>query len=354
MVTKLALQNFRSFTESVFSFSNQTVFVGENGVGKTNVLEALTLLSTGKSMRTTKSEEIIHQGKEVARIKAKIVSDEETEVFEVVLTKGFLEEGGLPKNTPRKRLLIDNTPKRSVDYAGKFKTVLFQPQDMELINASPSIRRAFLDTVLTQTDRQYRRALLSYEKGLRQRNKLLWKLRELGGSRTTLYFWDKLLIKEGNYISDKRYEFITFLNEHAEFGGNIYKAQYDKSAISESRLKQYEREEVQAGVTLVGPHRDDMLFYSEDKEFEEGKDLSHYGSRGEQRMGVLWAKLNELEYIAHTTGDRPTLLLDDIFSELDHKHRQLVYEASLKQQTIFTTADPHYITEFSGIDKIQL
>ncbi len=133
--------------------------------------------------------------------------------------------------------------------------------------------------------------------------------------------------------------------------------EYDKSAISESRLDQYKDEEVAAANTLVGPHRDDFLFRIKENKSErvkEDRDLARYGSRGEQRMGVLWLKLAELSFVESTTDEKPVLLLDDIFSELDHEHREIVMEFVGNQQTIITTADPHNIKNLKKVEKIEL
>ena len=112
------------------------------------------------------------------------------------------------------------------------------------------------------------------------------------------------------------------------------------SAISEGRLEQYKNEEVSSATTLVGPHRDDFIFKLNDRE------LSSFGSRGEQRMGVLWIKLAELSFVESTTEVKPTLLLDDIFSELDHAHRKLVLDTIQNHQVIMTTSDEHYVPKF--------
>ena len=206
---------------------------------------------------------------------------------------------------------------------------------------------------------------MSYEKGLRQRNRLLYRIREEGASRGQLLFWDRLLIKNGDYISQKREEFIDFTNDKGKLparnryaqsvaGGNDqdFSLDYDKSAISEARLEQYAEEEVAAATTLVGPHRDDYCFRL--KKNKKARDLNRYGSRGEQRMGVLWLKLAELSYIEKTTEEKPTLLLDDIFSELDNEHREIVMKTVGSQQTIITTADPHFVKSLKKVEKIEL
>jgi DNA replication and repair protein RecF len=296
--------------------------VGDNAVGKTNILEALFILSTGKSFKTSSDIECIQYNKNLTRI----IGD----TLEVVITNG-------DNNWQKKKLMVNGVPKRQIDFAGNFKVVLFGPWDMDLVTDGPSLRRKFLDTVLSQTDREYRRSILSYEKGVRQRNRLLWRIREEGVARSQLLFWNQLLIKNGNYITDQREKFINNTNKYQLQIPNNYQLQYDRSVISEGRLEQYAREEVASATTLVGPHRDDFIF------FDGERKLDSYGSRGEQRMGVLWLKMAELKYIEEMTGDKPTLLLDDIFSELDHEHRKIVLDTIVDHQVIMTTADKHYV-----------
>jgi len=158
-------------------------------------------------------------------------------------------------------------------------------------------------------------------------------------------FWDKLLIKNGNYVTAKRREFIEFVNGRPKINDQEFSLVYDDSTISESRLEQYAQEEVYAATTLVGPHRDDMQFKISNAKKKNAKlrDLARFGSRGEQRMGVLWLKIAELEYIKQEAEEDPTLLLDDIFSELDHAHRDIVVKIAKQYQSVITTADPHYL-----------
>ena len=345
-ITKIHLTDFRSFTDKLLSFSSKTtVIVGPNAIGKTNILESIFLLSTGKSFRARIEEEMINYGQELARVKGLIGENK----LEVLLTRGEIKITNTSvSKVSKKRLLVNGIPKRLVDFAKNFHVVLFAPQDMDLVTESPSLRRRFLDILLSQADYEYRRCLLSYDKGLRQRNRLLIKIREEGVSRSQLYFWNNLLVKNGDYLAKKREEFIGFVNQTPSFNSKSYELKYDKSSISQMRLDQYKEEEVMAGTTLVGPHRDDFVF------FESQRDLSSYGSRGEQRMAVLWLKLAELSYLEKSLQEKPTLLLDDIFSELDHEHRDIVSEMTKGQQTIITTADPHFITEISGLEKIDL
>lgn len=363
-IAKISLSNFRNFKDETFKFSTQrNIIVGPNASGKTNILESVFLLSTGKSFRARIEEEMINYAQDLARVGGSIVGEEVgTPVgtnLEVVLTRGEISLGVSPDRTTRvarKKLLVNGLGKRLIDFAGNLKTVLFGPWDLDLVTESPSKRRKFLDTVLSQVDREYRRASLSYDKGLRQRNRLLYRIREEGIARSQLLFWDKLLIKNGDYISKIRGEFLDYVNGTPPLDTQVFTLDYDRSAISETRLEQYAREEVAAATTLVGPHRDDFIFKIQNSKSKTHKDrdLARYGSRGEQRMGVLWLKLAELTFVEKSSGDKPVLLLDDIFSELDHEHRDLVNIASKNQQTIITTADPHFIEGFEKVEKIVL
>lgn len=362
-IPKVQLSNFRNFKDRLFEFSKETtVVVGPNASGKTNLLESLFLLATGKSIRASVVEEMVNYNEEIARVKGVLIDKKGDKPsgtnLEVVLTRGEISVGDSPDRTEKvakKRVLINGAGKRLIDFAGTFRAVLFGPWDMELVTESPSTRRKFFDTILSQVDREYRRASLSYRKGLRQRNKLLYKIREEGLSRSQLAFWDKLLIKNGDYLSQKREEFIEFVNGTKSLDHKDFELVYDRSAISEGRLQQYAKEEIAAATTLVGPHRDDFEFMVKDKKKDDSfRDLSKYGSRGEQRMGVLWLKLAEISYIEEETGEEPSLLLDDIFSELDDNHRKIVLNAAKGQQTIITTADPHTIEDFEKLEKIKL
>ena len=347
----LSLQHFRNYTKSRFEFSPQITFlVGQNAIGKTNLLEAVFLLAVGKSFHANLEIEMINYHQPLARIKGQIATDEEDIDLEIVLTQGSLNG----EKTPRKKFLVNGVSRRLRDFQGNFYASLFGPWEIELTSGSPSARRRYLDFVLSQTDREYRRSLVSYEKGLRQRNKLLERIRDENLPRSQLAFWDRLIIKNGDYLTSSRESFINFLNDYFKSQPGELSTHfivYDKSAISENRLIQYEKEEVAAGKTLVGPHRDDLIFEIRSSP-QDTRNLASFGSRGEQRLTILNLKLGELAFIEEATGERPTLLLDDILSELDHSHRQLVMQTVDKQQTIITTSDPHYIKEFSSSAKV--
>lgn len=341
----LSLQNFRNFSKREFRPSPETTLIlGPNTSGKTNILEAIALLATGKSFRAGVEQEMIRHGKEIARIKGEIKNKEGKENLEIVLTTGQVAG----ERAPKKRYLINGVGKRMMDFVGNLRVVFFGPEDLELVVNSPSVRRDYLDSVLEQVDRDYRRASLSYQKGLRQRNRLLEAIRDKGKPKSGLFFWNRLLVENGELISQKREEFIEFINGQPEHFWQM-RLSYDKSVISPERLARYEEQEIAAGVTLVGPHRDDFVISlinadsNAEKRGKEPRSLHTYGSRGEQRVAVFSLKLAELEFMTEKTGERPVLLLDDIFSELDHAYRKRLLEVIPKQQTIMTTTDIHLV-----------
>lgn len=347
IIKNLILQNFRSYKKKSFEFSQTTtLIIGDNGAGKSNILEAVFLLATGRSFRAERDEEMILYGQEFGRVTGifhpggENIHTSEVSELAVLLSKP-------------KRFLVNNVPKRKMDFIGNLNCVLFRPEDIDLILGSPSVRRHYWDNVLEQTDREYRRCNLSYQKGLRQRNKLLERIRDGEAERKQLLFWDELLIKNGEVITQKREEFLKYINIKLQGQNLKLHLEYDASRISPVRLKQYEVNEVAAAKTLIGPHRDDFKFIVQRKG-KAAKDLSIYGSRGEQRMAVLAVKLNELEFIEKVVGEPPLLLLDDIFSELDHDNRRKVFELMDRQQTIMTTADKHLIPKLTNLTVIQV
>lgn len=351
------LQNFRSYTKSEFSFSKDTtIVVGPNTLGKTNLIEAIYLLATGKSFKTSNELGLIRFGEELARVSGQITSEvarrdsSEVETLEVLI------------NIQTKKYLVNGVSKRRVDFAGNLKVVLFSPTDLDIVIGSPIHRREFLDGVLEQVDREYRIATADYVRALRQRNALLENVQKTGIRNDKRFeYWDELLISTGQLITARREDFIAFINNEKK---DVFDSQitYDKSVISVERLLQYRDAEAGAGVTLVGPHRDDFwirmyanpstsLRTSSANE-SELKDIKMFGSRGQQRLVVLQLKLLQLSFMEKEIGERPLLLLDDIFSELDERHivhvlekARLAARQTKGQQSIITTTHKEFIPE---------
>jgi len=333
----IILQNFRNYRKTEFNFSKEiTLIIGPNTSGKSNLIEALYFLAKGSSFRIDKDTQLIKFKKEIARVKGKVEDKE----LEVVIAK----EGASEKLRPFKKYLINGVNKRKADFVGNFFAVLFAPNDLEIIIGSPSKRRDFVDNILIQTDRDYRLASGFYEKGLRIRNALLHKVKETGiKSEKEFAYWDNLLIIQGQKITKIREDFITYLGNSKKEILN-FKIFYDKSIISKERLLQYRDAEIGVGVTLVGPHRDDfVLNLIEPSIDKEDHDIRFFGSRGQQRLAILQLKILELNFIEQKTLMRPTLLLDDIFSELDEKHINLILDMIGGQQTIMTTTHEEFI-----------
>src|SRR3990167_11024556 len=199
ILTNLTLQNFRSYEKKSFTFSPKTTLIlGPNAAGKTNIVEAIMLMATGKSFRADYDREVIRWGSDIARIKGTI---DETKL-EFIITPTI------------KKYFVNGVARRQIDFVGNLRAVLFWPEDLELVTDSPSLRRKYLDSVLVQVDREYRRNLLSYERGLRQRNKLLDGINEGSARRSQLLFWDQLLIAAGGYLTDARAAYIDYVNSY--------------------------------------------------------------------------------------------------------------------------------------------
>ena len=330
MLKALSLQNFRSYKKSTFDFKDCAIIIGPNTAGKSNLVESIFLLSTGKSFRAEKDAQMVRLGNEMGRVRAKTSGND----LEVVVTIG--EVAGV--RTQYKRYFVNGVAKRRTDFVGNLPSVLFSPQDLELVGGSPGKRREFLDNVLEQTDRDYRIAHLGYMKALKQRNAILELVKDTGRNvDKQIDYWNSLVIRNGSVVTQKREKFINDLNE-AEKNVFEFRIEYDKSEISKERLEKYYDAERASGVTLVGPQRDDMYIY-----FEKDKMLKSFGSRGQQRLGVLQLKLIELNYIKERIEFSPILLLDDIFSELDEEHINLILSIIGDQQTILTTTHEEFI-----------
>ena len=200
MIKSVSLQNFRNYKKAKFDFSDKTtLIVGKNTAGKTNLIEAIYLLSTGKSFRAQIDPQMLRLGEDVGRVKG-VIGDG---LLEAIITNG--QVGG--QRTMPKKFLINGVPKRRVDFEGVLNAVLFSPQDLEIIIGTPSLRRNFLDDVLEQIDREYRIALLEYSKALRQRNALLSLAKDTGSRNDEQFeYWDNLLITNGKIIIGKREE----------------------------------------------------------------------------------------------------------------------------------------------------
>lgn len=336
LIQKFKLTNLRNHKKLEWQLDGKSwIFTGPNGIGKTNILEALHLISTTKSLRARFDREIISHEEDFARVEVTVEEGGETTSMEL-----FIQKSETYANASKKTVKIDRTAKSINAFTGILNTVIFIPESMDLITGSPSTRRKYLDSVLFQTDKNYKKASTKYTKIVRQRNKILEDINETGNGYAMLDYWDKELLEQGSYIQNKREDFVDFveknINKHAielTEEKNTFSIKYIKKYISMEKINEYRAREIATKSTLMGPHRDDLEFYM------DGFNVGKFASRGQQRTNILALKLCELDFIESETKTRPVLLLDDIYSELDSKHKQAIDNVIPLQQTLITSAE---------------
>lgn len=353
IIKSLALQNFRNFTMNNFNFAQTNLIFGANGIGKTSIIEAIYLLASANSFRAGKVEEMIRLEAELGRVQGLIdleghddgvEAELETEELklEAILTRGIV--GG--RKTQYRLFAVNDIRRRKKDFLAFFKAVVFRPEDLRLVEGSPSRRRSFLDGALSMVSQEYALALGRYEQTLKRRNRLLQKVNEGREGREVLNFWNLNLVKNGEFLQEKRSNLIEFIREVVfPFELNI---EYLPSLISERRLAEHLDKEIMLGHSLIGPHKDDFqLRFSQEEKGIDNLSLLAYGSRGQQRLGVLWLKVAELQFLTDKIGYQPVLLLDDILSELDVHSKAMVLSLLASYQTILTTADEDVLKDLS-------
>lgn len=386
----LRLQHFRNHVQREIVFDQPTtVIVGQNAHGKTSIIEAVNLLATGESFRAETIPEMIGLGQELARVvgtvsddkpashlsagASSIAADEEMVELQLTLTKGLVQG----KKTALRLYAVNGAKRRKQDFIRFLTTVVFRPEDMRLIEGSPSRRREFIDTPLSLVDSEYHRAITTYHQALQRRNKLLQQVREGEQPANVLTFWNLTLVKHGEYITQVRRDFLEYCQ--SVLFPLQFSVEYDASPITAERIAQYQPREIAAGHTLIGPHKDDIVVKLSLADLQQGTlgeaipgewdwqtilhraqqpqtviehlPVSAYGSRGQQRLAVLWLKLCEYTFLKTRTGQPPLLLLDDILSELDNVSRQRVLELIGQGQTILTTTEPKVVREVQDIVK---
>jgi DNA replication and repair protein RecF len=251
---------------------------------------------------------------------------------------------------------VDRAKKRALDLVGQINVVLFMPQDMALVDGPPAGRRRYLDVALCQVDPQYCRALSRYNRVLSERNALLRQWHERRIDPDELVYWNGELIDCGATVILGRRDAVAEIDQrateyHYQLSGGLERLSLeyqstvpvdihdDRGRLSDryhDELTRRHREEIERGVTLVGPHRDDVRFL-ESNEIDLGK----FGSRGQQRTAVVALKLAEVEWMCQRTGEWPILLLDEVLAELDTERRAfLLAHVNGAEQTLITTTDP--------------
>jgi DNA replication and repair protein RecF len=378
----LQLTNYRNFRRLALTLGDEpTIIQADNAQGKTNLLEAVELLATTKSSRAGTDRELIHWAvasstDEVSAAEAfgrisGVVADArgETKAEVVLRLLDGSDDGAGPSVS--KSFRLNGLPRRALEFVGEINVVSFSPEDVALVAGPPAGRRRYLDVTNGQMSGRYLRALQRFNKVLTQRNQLLRQIREQGGQGQTLPVWEQELATNGAYIFQERARSINGLNAFADrwfrnLGGwgqqleigyrpalaepegvvlrNV-PADNDAAlgAIHSAFMQALERgrqRDVAAGMSLIGPHRDDLCF------LVDGIDLNTYGSRGQQRLAALSLKLAELDLLAARVGSRPILLLDDVLSELDAEKQSAVLRVAAGEgQTLLT------VTHSDAVDR---
>lgn len=356
----LKFTNYRNYIDFEQNFNHlKTIITGQNAQGKSNILEAINILATSQSDRAERDSELICWNKEHALIFATVErKDDKIEIALQINPQG------------RRKLKINNVSKKApqADLLGNFFAIMFSCDDLYLIKGSPGNRRRWLDSILFQLDIKYHRTNQEYQKSVTQKNALLKIAQETRMQRKELKdqleIWNEQIINKGTEIIYTRLAFIEEVELIArEFLNNIskntekleltYKStegevckphlQNDKSKIKELFKKSINdlfEEEFARGQSVIGPHRDDLIFLINNKEAKS------FSSQGQQRSIVLAIKLAELKIIEKRKGEIPILLLDDVFAELDESRQDfLLHNLPENIQTFLTT------THISDIQK---
>lgn len=344
-VADLALEDFRSYAEVDLVFGRGvTAFIGTNGAGKTNILEAIHLCARGDSPRAHDDTELVRWGTNTARVRVEVDRSEGHRRIELLL---FAPPEG-ERRRPR-RYLLDGAGKRADEAAGELVVVAFFPEDVDLLGAAPSARRRYLDAMLGQIERVHRREAREFQRVLEQRNALLRVARdEMTIPDAEIAFWDRELVRLASSISLRRAALVgelvpAFREATARFSGAAsldlrYGGQVEgdtveeRTAAYEVLLREKRDRERWQGTTLVGPHRDDLVVTS------AGRALPSFASRGEHRSAVLSLKMAEAAWLHSRVGEQPVFLLDDVLSELDPGRREALANAIPEDAQAFITA----------------
>ncbi len=342
-VARLSLRDFRNYqTQEMRPGPGLNVLVGLNAQGKSNLLEAIYLLATTKSLRAGRDTEMIRSGAGQALVEAEIETEREGEVaLDVTLTPG-----------DRKALRINGSRRqRVIELLGVLNAVFFGAIDLGVVCGEPTLRRRFMNLVISQMSPKYCFDLGAYKRVLEQRRGLLKELRDRPVADSGLEVWNDQLAHYGAPVVAKRREFAQELAPRASAihgrisgGREALDVRYmpnirvaddaGPDGIAQAFHAQIERvqhEEIRRGATLVGPQRDDLRFAV------SGSDARTYGSQGQQRTVVLSLKLAEFELLCSHVGEAPVMLLDDVMSDLDETRRRHLLEALHQRCQTFLT-----------------
>ncbi|MCX7920175.1 MAG: DNA replication/repair protein RecF [bacterium] len=359
-LTRLVLHNYRNFHTLSLSFDKpMNIFYGGNAQGKTNLLESIFFAATARSYRTTEDVNLIRWEEPYTYVKAEFIRRNQPHTVEIGLAKG------------EKQLKLDGKvlPRRA-ELIGNLVVVLFTPDDLYLVKGEPALRRRFIDLAIAQINNHYLFALQQYHRVVKQRNFAFRQVKFEKAHRDTVTVWNKQLIQYGSEIILTRKETLLKMNERTQMnyqrisGSSQTLTLYYETSFSEEEMLDFETlsrayhqkldelssKEFELGVTLLGPHRDDILI------FIDGHDLKSFGSQGEQRSAVIAMKLAEIEYIQNQLGESPIVALDDFISELDERRVEYISAVLLQQQcqTFITAVHPLRLAEIEAVAQYQI
>ncbi len=353
---RLQLYDYRNFHRLALTPGpDASVFVGANAQGKTNLLESIYLLATMRELRAeTEAQVIRRQVLEDAIPAARVVGEAETAGGRIKLEVTVVGREGSNGLIATKTVKVNGVPKRLSDAVGRLTAVLFTAADIDLISGSPSSRRRYIDITLSQVDRDYVAARSRLERVIAQRNHLLKRIREGLARAEELAFWDAELARDGGYLfalraaalselavlaaeahaslasaEQLRLEYRPRLEEQA--ADSLTAATAAEAAYAEALRRGISRD-IAAGMTLQGPHRDDIAF------FLDGVPASGFVSRAQQRTIALALRLAEARLLHSRRGEPPLLLLDDVLSEMDSGRARSVIESLSAYDQLLVTA----------------
>lgn len=349
-IKSLKLYNFRNYEKLNIEFSPYyNIIFGNNAQGKTNILEAIFLCSSGRSHRTSKDSDLVKLNEKGFQIKL----DMERQGIDKSIYLSYEME-------QKKKIKINEIQTKKIgDLIGILNTVIFSPEDLLIIKQGPSERRRFIDITLSQIRISYFHDLQQFSRILKQRNNLLKEISKNPKLIDTLEAWNENFVDIGSRIMKARNEYIKNLSEktyinHLKLTNNSEKLiiKYapsvkidhfeDLEIIKQKFLKELEikkRIEILKGSTLIGPQRDDYEFYLDDI------NLKIYGSQGQQRTSVLSMKLSEIEIMKEVNGEYPVLLLDDVMSELDNNRQEYLLNSLKNIQTFITYTEKDFFND---------
>ncbi len=335
-VSKLSVKNFRNYTQQSVEFSNGINLIsGQNGQGKTNLVEALMLCALTKSPRTHSDEDMLKKGDEFFDVTAYVERD-----FGSLSVRCLMDAQG-------KRFFVNgNEVKKVSDVFGNLVAVYFSPDDLKIVSESPAERREFMDTDISQLSGSYYGLVQRYGKVLFQRNRLLKTIHDKETLVDQIEVWDEQLASLASLIIRTRKSFISKISEPANETMKHLSKDADELVVSYVGAKGETTDEIKSeilkalkfnfdkdmelGYTGIGPHRDDLRFEL------NGNDAKVFASQGQQRSIVLALKIAEMQVFEKELGEKPVLVLDDVFSELDSARQKKLYEKFENSQVLMT------------------